>query len=52
MMKKIRLVIIGLLLVVFSGCFPVLVPEGGDRGRHEGHGDGGHREGGEHEERR
>jgi len=51
MTKKIRLVIIGLLLVVFSGCFPVFVPEGGNRGGHEEHGGGGHRDGGEHEDR-
>jgi hypothetical protein len=50
-MKKIRLLIIGVLLVVLSGCFPVFVPGpgGGGRGGHEGHG-GGER-GGEHRDR-
>jgi hypothetical protein len=52
MMKKIRLMMIGVLLVVSSGCFPVFVPGDGDRGRHEEHGGGGHRDGGEHEDRR
>ena len=52
MMKKFRLVVIGLLLVVFSGCFPVFVPEGGHREGHEEHGGGGgHRDGGGHEDR-
>ncbi len=39
MSNKVRLFIIGVLLVVFSGCFPIFVPireRGG--GRHEEHG--------------
>jgi hypothetical protein len=49
-MKKIRLLILGLLLVVSSGCFPIFVPGpgGGGHGGHEEHGGGEH--GGEHGE--
>ena len=50
-MKKIRLMIIGVLLVVFSGC--IIVPENGDhREGHENHDRGGHRDGGEREDHR
>ena len=48
-MKKIRLLIIGVLLLVLSGCFPIFVPEPGRGGGHEGHeehGGGGERGGG------
>lgn len=45
MMKTMRLLIIGVLLLVFSGCFPVFVPESGRGGGHEEHG-GGERGGG------
>jgi hypothetical protein len=46
-MNKIRLLIIGVLLVVLSGCFPVFVPVSGEGGGHEGreeHHGGGHGE--------
>jgi hypothetical protein len=36
-MKKIRLMMIGVLLVVLSGCFPVFIPEDGDHRGHERH---------------
>jgi hypothetical protein len=44
MMKKIRLVIIGILLVVTSGCFPIFVPADGDHRGHEEHDRGDHRD--------
>jgi hypothetical protein len=57
-MKKIRLMIISLLLLVSSGCFPIFVPvddgRGGRGGGHEDHGHGGgggdrgHEEHGDH----
>ncbi len=50
-MKKIRLMIIAILLVSFSGC--IVVPEDGDhRERHEDHDRGYHRDRGEHEDSR
>ena len=46
MTKTMRLLIIGVLLLAFSGCFPIFVPgPGGGHGGHEGHG-GGERGGG------
>ena len=55
-MKKIRLMIIGVLLIAFSGCIFVPVDED-HRERHEAHDRGGHRggghsDGGEHEDHR
>lgn len=53
-MKKIRLLIIGILLVVSSGCFPIFIHDrdghgGPGGGGHEGHEDhGGGERGGEH----
>jgi len=41
-MKKIRLMLIGILLVVSSGCFPVFGLGGDDRGGHEDHDRGDH----------
>lgn len=53
MMKTIRLLIIGVLLLVFSGCFPVFVPGPGGGGGHERHEEhGGGERGGGHGERR
>ncbi len=45
-MKTIKLIIIGVLLLVSSGCFPIFIPDEGPRGgHHEGHGRGDHNDG-------
>ena len=49
-MKKIRLLIIGVLLLVSSGCFPVFVPAPGGGGGKGGHEEHGGRRGGDHGE--
>ena len=52
MMNTIRIFIIGVLLLVLSGCFPIFVPEPGRGGGHERHEErGGGERGGGHGER-
>ena len=43
-MKKVRLLIIGALLLAASGCFPIFIPEGRDQRGHHEHDRGEHRD--------